>query len=294
MAWLQSEITLDAADAERIEAALYTAGARSVTLADAGDEPLYEPDPAQPRLWSHTRITGLFSADADPDAVRAALKAMLPTLPPHRFTTLEDREWSREWLKDFKPMRFGRRLWVVPSAYTPPDPGAVNIRLDPGLAFGGGTHATTALCLEWLAGADISGQTVIDYGCGSGILAVAAALLGAACVWAVDNDFQALTATHENAERNGVTECVKTFAPAELPATPADRLLANILAGPLANLAPEFAARVKPGGQLVLSGILESQQHEIQAAYASNFQFTGRAQREAWLRMDGLRLPEAV
>ncbi|MGB9429663.1 MAG: 50S ribosomal protein L11 methyltransferase [Gammaproteobacteria bacterium] len=291
MAWLQLEITLDAVDAERIEAALYAAGARSVTLSDAADEPLYAPDPAQSGLWSHTRITGLFPAAAEPDAVRAVLMAMLPMLPPHHFTQLQEREWTREWLKDFKPMRFGRRLWIVPSAYTPPESDAVNILLDPGLAFGTGTHATTALCLEWLDAAELAGKTVIDYGCGSGILAVAAARLGAARVWAVDNDPQALTATGENARRNGVAVRVRTFTPTELPATPADCLLANILAGPLVELAPSFAALLTPSGQLVLSGILEGQREEIQAAYAHSFQFTGGAQRQEWLRMDGLRLP---
>ncbi|MGH8338382.1 MAG: 50S ribosomal protein L11 methyltransferase, partial [Gammaproteobacteria bacterium] len=214
------------------------------------------------------------------------------TLPPHEFSLLEEREWSREWLKDFKPMRFGRRLWIVPSACAPPDATAVNIRLDPGLAFGTGAHATTALCLEWLDGTKLTGKTVIDYGCGSGILAIAAALLGALHVWAVDNDPQALTATQDNAARNRVISALKISLPDQLPVAKADVLLSNILAAPLVELAPCFAAHLKSGGSLVLSGILDSQRDEIHNAYAPWFQFAGDMQSDGWVRMDGLRLPE--
>ncbi|MGA9851973.1 MAG: 50S ribosomal protein L11 methyltransferase [Gammaproteobacteria bacterium] len=290
MSSLQLEMTLGTLDAERVEAALLAAGALGITFSDAADEPLYEPDPAQTRLWSQTRATGLFPAGTDPDAVRVLLMAALTVLPPHRFTALEDREWSREWLQEFKPMRFGKRLWICPTAYAPPDPGAVNVLLDPGLAFGSGAHATTALCLEWLDSAALLGKTVIDYGCGSGILAVAAARLGARRVWALDNDPQALIATRENAARNQVTPILEIGLPDTLPAAPADVLLANILAAPLIELAPRFAARLKPGGELVLSGILDSQRYEIHTAYVPWFRFAGGAQREEWLRMDGLRL----
>src|SRR5579872_7139249 len=157
MNWLELKLALGDLDAEHVEEALLAAGAVSVTLEDAGDEPLYEPDPLKPPLWSDTRMTALFAADADMDGVKAFLLATLalPRLPAHRVEPLEDRDWAQEWLKDFKPMRFGRRLWVCPTGYTPPELAAVNLLLDPGLAFGTGTHATTALCLEWLDGATL-------------------------------------------------------------------------------------------------------------------------------------------
>ncbi|HKT32287.1 MAG TPA: 50S ribosomal protein L11 methyltransferase [Gammaproteobacteria bacterium] len=293
MLWLQLELTLDADKAERIETALLVAGALSVTFSDAADHPLYEPDPLHPPLWPHTQLSALFSPDVDADAVRAVLAAALGRLPPHRFTPLAARDWEREWLRDFKPMRFGQRLWVVPSAYTPPDPTAINLRLDPGLAFGTGTHASTALCLEWLDTAALAGKSVLDYGCGSGILAIAAARLGAARVHAVDNDPQALTATRENACRNRVDAQIEIGPPENLPAAPVDVVLANVLAAPLIELAPRFAAGVKAGGKLVLSGILSDQDREVHAAYAPWFRFGPGAQREGWLRLDAQRKPES-
>ena len=291
MAWIELKLALGNLDPEKVEEALLGAGALSVTLEDAGDEPLYEPDPLKPPLWSDTRLTALFAADADLDAVKAFLLAALklPELPAHRVEPLEDRDWAREWLKDFKPMRFGRRLWVCPTGYAPPDPAAVNLLLDPGLAFGTGTHATTALCLEWLDGAALTGREVIDYGCGSGILAIAAARLGAKRVQAVDNDPQALTATRDNAARNGVEGLIDVFMPESFPAQAADVLLANILAGPLMQLAPRLAALVKPGGALVLSGILESQEAELRAAYEPRFEAFVTAKREDWLRITAVR-----
>ncbi|HVC37383.1 MAG TPA: 50S ribosomal protein L11 methyltransferase [Gammaproteobacteria bacterium] len=291
MSWLLLEMSLDAMNAERVEAALHTAGALSVTFDDAGDTPVYQADASLPPLWNNTRVTGLFPADIDILAVHVCLLAVfaLEQLPAHRIQLLQDREWTREWLKEFKPMRFGRRLWICPTTYAPPDPAAVNILLDPGLAFGTGTHATTALCLEWLEGTDLTGKTVIDYGCGSGILAIAAARLGAERVWAVDTDPQALTAAHANATRNQAISILEISLPGELKALQTDVLLANILTGALQELAPRFAELVRPGGTLLLSGILSGQQDEIQALYAPWFQFCGVVQREEWLRMDGLR-----
>lgn len=290
MAWLQLDVTLNADAAERTATALLAAGALSVTCLDAANHPLYEPDPKHPPIWPQTRLNALFPASTDPDALRAVLAAVLRMLPPHEFTTLQDREWTREWLKDFRPMRFGRRLWIVPSTYEPPDTAAVNIRLDPGLAFGTGTHPTTALCLEWLDANDLNGKTVIDYGCGSGILAVAAARLGAGPVWATDNDPQALLATRGNAARNQVADVIHTHPPEDCTAPRADVLLANILAAPLCTLAPRFASLLKPGGQIVLSGILQNQRDEVQAAYAKDFCIVDVAERQEWLRMDGQRL----
>lgn len=289
MAWLQLEVTLDAGKAERVEAALLTTGALSVTCRDAGDQPLYASDPLRPPIWRHTRLSALFPAEADPDAVRAVLAATLGTLPAHQLAPLADRDWEREWLKDFKPMRFGRRLWVVPSAYEPLDLESVNIRLDPGLAFGTGTHATTALCLEWLDAATLAGKTVVDFGCGSGILAIAAARLGATRVWAVDNDPQALAATRENASRNYVNTHFEIGPPESAPTEPVDVVLANILAAPLIELAERFAALLKPGGELVLSGILADQERALRAAYAPWFRFDRGAHREDWRRLDARR-----
>jgi ribosomal protein L11 methyltransferase len=283
--WLELKLALGDLDAERVEEALLEAGALSVTLEDAGDEPLYEPAPDS--LWSDTLLTALFPADAYTDAVRARLLELLglAKLPAHRFEPLEDRDWAREWLKDFKPMRFGRRLWICPTAYAPPDPRAVNILLDPGLAFGTGSHGTTALCLEWLDGAAVAGRTVLDYGCGSGVLAIAAARLGAKRVWATDNDPQALLATRENAARNGVEGALTLCTPESLPAPRVQLLLANILARPLMELAPRFGELLETGGQLVLSGILEQQEQDIRRAYGPGFEFQESARREGWLRL---------
>jgi ribosomal protein L11 methyltransferase len=290
MAWLELKLALGDLDAERVEEALEEVGAISVTLEDGGDQPIYEPDADKPSLWSDTRLTALFPAEAHMDSVVMRLKADLgiAALPPHRIEPLEDRDWVREWLKDFKPMRFGRRLWICPTAYTPPDPSAINLILDPGLAFGTGTHATTALCLEWLDGAQVKDQLVVDYGSGSGILAIAAARLGAREVWAVDNDPQALVAGHDNAARNGVTEQLRICLPPAFPALQADVLLANILAGPLVSLEPVLAAHLKPGGRLVLSGILKAQEPDIRRAYEADFAGLETQAKDDWIRISGV------
>src|SRR5690606_5929861 len=250
-------------------------------------------------LWQQTRVTGMFPADADVDGIRAVLLAALELehLPPHRVEILEDRDWTREWLKDFRPLRFGERLWVVPTAYTPPEPAAVNLVLDPGLAFGTGTHPTTALCLEWLdaqARRDALGGRVLDYGCGSGILTVAAALLGATHVIATDIDPQALTATRDNAARNGVIGRVSLCLPEGLDAACAgetvDMVVANILARPLVELAAPIAARLGPGGHIALAGLLRSQADEVIAAYrAQGIALAIEAEREGWVRLAGSR-----
>ncbi|HEX5340524.1 MAG TPA: 50S ribosomal protein L11 methyltransferase [Gammaproteobacteria bacterium] len=291
MPWLSFQLALDQLDPEPVEDALLAAGAVSVTYEDAGDEPLYEPEPEQMPLWSRTRMTGLFAAETDMDAVRAVLLASLglSQLPMHRIESLEDRDWAREWLKDFKPMRFGRRLWICPTAYAPPEPDAINILLDPGLAFGTGTHPTTALCLERLDACELQDHELVDYGCGSGVLAIAAARLGASRVWAVDTDPQALVATRDNAGRNQVESLLRVSTPEALPALQADFLVANILAGPLVALASRLAALLKAGGELALSGILATQEQEIRDAYAPWFEITGVARRDEWLRVDARR-----
>ncbi len=294
MPWLQLRIELDGRDPAPVEDALHAAGAFAVTLDDARDDPIYEPPPGELPLWPSTRMTGLFSGDADPAILGATLENALgpDPLPVHEFTALDDRTWEREWLKDFKPMRFGERLWVIPGEHEPPDSGAINLKLDPGLAFGTGTHATTALCLAWLDGLDLAGKRVVDYGCGSGILAVAAARLGAAEVLAVDIDPQALIATQENAERNGVAEFITVASPEEIAnrrLAPTDVLVANILAAPLIALAPRFEALTTPGALVAVSGLLQRQADEVRAAYTSWCPLDELDEREGWVRLSGAK-----
>jgi ribosomal protein L11 methyltransferase len=290
--WLQ--LTLEALDhaPEQLEDALLLAGALAVTLEDAGDQPVLEPAPGETPLWVHTRVTGLFDAQTDIEVIKGQLRRFLrtATLPECRLAVLEERDWVRAWMEHFQPMRFGQRLWVCPSSQTPPDPAAVNVYLDPGLAFGTGTHPTTALCLEWLDGANLTDLTVLDYGCGSGILAIAAARLGARRVWAVDIDPQALLASDSNASENQVEDRLELAAPAELSELlQVDILLANILAGALVRLAPEFSRRVKPGGHLVLSGILEDHAEAVRIAFSRDFSFAPPRRREDWVLLDAVR-----
>lgn len=294
-AWLQLEFPLGEHDAERVSMLLEALDALAVTLADAADDPIYEPPPGATPLWQSTRVTALFDPHADRRALIAALDGALSGMPAHRFTELVDREWAREWLKYFEPMRFGRRLWVVPTAYAPPEPNAVNLILDPGLAFGTGSHPTTALCLEWLdAHHDaVRGARVLDFGCGSGILAIAAALLGAERVAALDIDPQALAATRENAERNGVLAKLEVGGPDALPPTGTEPryglLVANILANPLCELAPTLMAVLPAGAPFALSGILADQAEEVSAAYAPFASMSAPVQRGDWVRLDGRR-----
>jgi len=290
--WLQ--LTLDAIEhrPEQLEDALLEAGALAVTLADAGDQPVLEPAPGQTPLWRHTRVTGLFDAQTDIEVVKGQLRRFLhaPALPECRLTALEERDWVRAWMEHFHPMRFGRRLWICPSCQTPPEPAAVNIQLDPGLAFGTGTHPTTALCLEWLDATDLTGKTVLDYGCGSGVLAIAAAKLGARRVWAVDIDPQALLASDDNADANKVEDRIEFSYPEALPAAlQVDLLLANILARVLVQLAPEFGRRVKPGGRLLLCGVLEQHADVVQAAFSHDFRLHDQTLREDWVLLEGVR-----
>lgn len=288
MPWLQFTIEVDPDSAGRAEDALLEAGALSVTLSDGADQPLFEPPPGTTPLWKSTRVVGLFEADGDMEMVRAIVTNALPEAPM-KVEALEDRDWTRAWMDNFKPMRFGERLWVVPGGFEPEDVDAVNMHLDPGLAFGTGTHPTTALCLEWLDGHAPKGVRVIDYGCGSGILAVAALLLGADEAVGVDNDPQALTASKDNAEKNGVADRLAVLAPEAPMPEAAEVVVANILAGPLVELAPRIASLVKPGGALVLSGILERQAEEVAAAYRPWFEMAAPVCREEWVRLEGKR-----
>jgi ribosomal protein L11 methyltransferase len=298
MPWLELSLTIHQADQARVELALEDAGALAVTLLDAqADTPnehaILEPGVGETPLWGEIALSALFEADADRAGLVHVLAELVPELEPERirFREVADQDWTRAWMDDFKPMRFGRRLWIYPWNVEPPgdDPDAVVVRLDPGLAFGTGTHPTTALCLEWLDAADLAGCSVIDYGCGSGVLAIAALKLGAARVVGVDNDAQALVASRDNAERNGVADRLVLVAPEAFAAEPADLLVANILAGPLAELAPRFAACVKPGGGLALSGILHGQDGELCRRYAEWFDDIRVEQREDWVRIAARR-----
>ncbi|HEY0683917.1 MAG TPA: 50S ribosomal protein L11 methyltransferase [Steroidobacter sp.] len=302
MAFLQLILPIGAADPAPYEDALLAAGASSITLEDEGDDPVLEPLPGTTPLWPRVRLKALFDGDVDPEDVRQILNdelsgALAEPLGRARFETLADRAWEREWLKDFKPMRFGNRLWICPGGQQPDpeqlrdSPSPVLIELDPGLAFGTGTHPTTALCLEWLDTAAVAGKRVIDYGCGSGILAIAAAKLGAAEVVGIDIDPQALLATHDNAERNRVSHLISAHLADDSQDAPADILLANILAGPLESLAPAFAARVRAGGRLVLSGILLNQAEAVATTYAPWFDIAPVVVRDDWARLDGVRRP---
>jgi ribosomal protein L11 methyltransferase len=286
---LQLTLDIGSRDPTPYEDTLFRLGAVSVTLEDAADDPVLEPAPGATPLWPTVVVKALFGADTDATALARAVEATLPDAPPPRFETLADKAWEREWLKDFRPMRFGRRLWVCPGGMSAPDPDAIRIDLDPGLAFGTGTHPTTALCLEWLDAQDLASRRVVDYGCGSGILAIAAARLGASGVRAVDIDAQALIATLDNATRNAVAERLLITADPQLGAGSADVLLANILAGPLVELAPRFARAVRAGGALALSGLLAEQVETVTAAYRPWFDIATAATREGWALLAGQR-----
>lgn len=286
MAWLQITFTVSSAAAEQLSEQLEQLGALSITLQDAADQPLYEPALNSTPLWDQTQIVGLFDADADVQG----LAARLDPQPDYRIEVLEEQDWLRLCQRDFQPTCFGKRLWICPSWSTPPDPNALNIALDPGLAFGTGTHPTTALCLAWLdAQESLVGEQWIDYGCGSGILGIAALKLGANMVWGVDTDPQALQASLDNALKNGVAAQFPLCLPPQLPAQKADGILANILANPLCELQSTLADLIKPKGFIVLSGILAEQREQVSAVYQENFELVDWQQQGDWVRIVGKR-----
>ncbi|MDH1106645.1 50S ribosomal protein L11 methyltransferase [Pseudomonas otitidis] len=291
MPWLQVRLAITPDQAETYEDALLEVGAVSVTFMDAEDQPIFEPDLGTTPLWSHTHLLALFEADTDGTALVAHLELLTGgALPQHQIERIEDQDWERSWMDNFQPMRFGRRLWIVPSWHDAPEPDAVNLLLDPGLAFGTGTHPTTALCLEWLDGQELGGCDLIDFGCGSGILAIAGLLLGARQAVGTDIDPQALEASRDNASRNGIDPALfPVYLPADMPQQPADVVVANILAGPLVSLAPQITALVKAGGRLALSGILAEQAEEVRAAYADAFELDPTAEKDGWVRISGVR-----
>ncbi|WP_111414225.1 50S ribosomal protein L11 methyltransferase [Billgrantia lactosivorans] len=302
MPWLQLKARIAPERAELLEELLLAEGATAITLQDAHDDPVFEPERGTTPLWDETVLSGLYD---DLEGLEAMLErlaaAWAETLPGEPCPVIEhellaDRDWEREWMEDFQPLRMGQRLWIVPSWHQPPDPDAVNLHLDPGLAFGTGTHPTTALCLEWLDGLALAGELdgveVLDVGCGSGILAIAALRLGAAMATGTDIDPQALQASRDNAERNDVAAHELSLCYPEQLA--ADRrfalVIANILAGPLVALAPTIAGHVAQGGQLALSGILERQADEVLEAYRDQGLTMDEPRvREGWVCLSGRR-----
>lgn len=295
MAWRQFVMNLDALNTEAVEEIFERFGASSVTLMDAADDPVLEPAPGETPLWTETTITGLFSPDADLEQLQATLldELQLSQLPAHRVEDLEDRVWEREWLKDFGPMRFGRRLWIYPTGSEPPDDDSVTIHLDPGLAFGTGTHPTTALCLEWLDGLPIQGKDILDYGCGSGILAIAGLKLGCSSAVAMDIDPQAVIATRQNANDNDVAGSLLVLGSAGEIEGDFDVVVANILAGPLVQFAESITLTLRGRGMLALSGVLCEQADDVMAAYAPWIEFDEPAFKEqdgqVWSRLTGKR-----
>lgn len=291
MSWLQLSLTVSQDQAPLIETLFENMGALSVTFGDAGDEPILEPGLGETPLWQATRVTALFEGTRNPDELRSLVSQNLQRdLSRHlKLETLEDQTWERAWMDAFHPMRFGQRLWVCPTGQQPEQEDAVILELDPGLAFGTGTHPTTALCLEWLDRAELTGKEIIDFGCGSGILAVAALALGAAQVIAVDHDPQALVATESNASKNRVADRLHIQDARQPPEGPCDILLANILAGTLIELEPILADLVSPGGQIILSGILSEQAAEVIACYAEHFQMQAPIEQDDWVLLEGKR-----
>jgi len=287
MAWLELSVRVSRQNAPLVESLLQNEPVLALTLTDDADDPVLEPGVGETPLWPSVCVTALFGGDTPVEPLARMLSLVPGVDRPQQvsFRKLEDRQWERVWLDRFKPMRFGRGLWVVPGNQEAPPDAAYVLKLDPGLAFGTGTHPTTRLCLQWMDGHDFQGQTVVDYGCGSGVLGIVAALKGAAEVICVDNDPQALVATRDNAARNGIAKKILVLMPTDFNPVPADVLLANILAGPLVELAPVLLASLRPGGSLVLSGLLEAQAEEVAAAYRSQFDDLEFKTDDGWVRI---------
>lgn len=292
MPWIQLKINTSAASAEIVSEVLQQQGALSVTFQDRYDTPVFEPLPGETRLWEDTCVCGLFDSKTDLKKLLASLERYpLPGVGfAHKIELLEDKDWEREWMVNFHPMQFGNRLWICPGWCEIPDKQAVNVMLDPGLAFGTGTHPTTALCLQWLDSLDLAGKTLIDFGCGSGILAIAGLKLGAAHAVGIDIDPQAIQASQNNAQRNGVASRLTLYlAGQQPPSLQGDVLVANILAGPLCELAAQISGMIPAGGLLGLSGILTAQAPRVCRAYHSQFTLHPLAEQEEWCRITGVK-----
>ena len=293
MPWLQIRVQSTPEQVPELEDLLLGCGAMVVTFEDVNDDPVYEPELNTTPLWNNTRVTGLFEADADIEQIRPLIDekaAELKTDLATKIEILEDKDWEREWMDSYHPIQFGKRLWVCPSWRETPEPDAVNLMLDPGLAFGTGTHPTTALCLEWLDSIDCQDKNIIDYGCGSGILGIAGLLLGAKNMVGIDIDPQAVQATQDNAERNKIDASrIEVKLPPYDSELQADVVVANILAGPLAQLADTISALVATGGQLALSGILSNQAQEVIDAYSPWFTIESVVEKDDWVRIVGTK-----
>ncbi|WP_439287385.1 50S ribosomal protein L11 methyltransferase [Lonepinella sp. BR2357] len=290
MAWVQLRLNSTCEKAEKISDFLEEIGSVSVTFMDSQDTPIFEPLPGETRLWGNTDVMALFDAETEMALILTALRNSQLLAPDfaYKIEQIEDKDWEREWMDNFHPMQFGKRLWICPSWRDVPDENAVNVMLDPGLAFGTGTHPTTALCLEWLDSLDLNGKTVIDFGCGSGILAIAALKLGAKSAIGIDIDPQAILASRNNAENNGVADRLQLFLSDDKPADlKADVVVANILAGPLKELYPVISQLVKPHGDLGLSGILATQAASVCETYQQKFILEPVAEQEEWCRITG-------
>ena len=269
MTWCKVDVRVSNKHVQMLESLLESQGALSVTLTDMADTPMLEPGVGETPLWSEVVVSGLFDSQVPMDRLRAVL-SLAPGVASEQqisFDSVQDRDWERAWMDNFKPMKFGHDLWIVPGEQQVPDTAVTVIRLDPGLAFGSGTHPTTRLCLEWIDAQTMQDCSVIDFGCGSGVLGIAAALKGARKVVCVDNDPQALTATRDNAQRNGVADRIETLDAEQFSGVHADIIVANILSGTLVEFASVLCAALNPGGLMALSGILPEQAGEVSGAY---------------------------
>ncbi len=294
--WLQLICTTTKKHHQVIEDKMENAGALSITWQDAKDTPVLEPLPGEQLLWDDLIITALFEKDTDLSALSDNLNENKSSWDIKKITieVLEDQDWERVWMKDFHPIQFGEKLWIYPSNYEIPAENPNDhtyIHLDPGLAFGTGTHPTTALCLEWLDQNPPKDLTAVDYGCGSGILAVAAIKLGATHINATDIDPQALTATKDNMLRNGIpSKSISCYLPDDCPSDAKDLVLTNILCGPLIELFPVISSLTRSGGALVLSGLLEEQQTDLIETYSASFTNFEVKTLDGWIRISATKI----
>jgi len=295
MSWIQAIIEVSATQTSELEDLLMAIGAQAVTMRDGADQPIYEPKLGTTPLWDKVTLVALFDAEQPLGEQMQQLAELYKNetqqdFPPYKIELVEDKDWVREWMDTFEPMQFGQRLWICPSWREPKDAEAVNLKLDPGLAFGTGTHATTALCLRWLDQFELTDKRIVDFGCGSGILGIAALLLGAKHMVGIDIDPQAILASGENAQRNNIKEQdIELYLPEDAPATEVEVVLANILAGPLVELKDAILSYLLPGGHLVLSGILASQAQEVVDAYEGQCDILGVDEEDGWIRVTARR-----
>ena len=291
MSWIQAILEVNSEKTSEIEELLLAIGAQAVTMRDAAAQPIYEPALGTTPLWDKVNLVALFDAEQPLGEQMAQLAQLYKSeyqqdFPSYKLELVEDKDWVREWMDTFKPMKFGERLWICPSWLEPEDSKAVNLKLDPGLAFGTGTHATTALCLRWLDQFDLTNKRVVDFGCGSGILGIAALLLGAKHMVGIDIDPQAILASHENAEHNNINKNdIELYLPEDAPNTQVEVVLANILAGPLVELKDPILSYLLPKGHLALSGILASQAQEVVDAYQGECDILGVDEEDGWVRI---------